>query len=434
MTRPIQALLLGAGSRGYDVFARWALQHPEQLQFVAVADPDPAKRQRMMTEHGIPEHRSFASWQEALEANLPIQAVVNALPDHLHEASATRVMELGHHQLLEKPITNDLPGAVRIARAAEASGKVLMLAYVLRYTPFFSTLHGVVQSGQLGEVVHFEWSENVSAIHYSHSFVRGNWSNTQRSSPMILAKCSHDLDQLAWILPQKVQRLSSFGSLVHFRSQNAPQGAPERCLDGCPAAESCAFHAAKIYLNDYVHWPVNVISTDLSLQGRTRALQEGPYGKCVYQTDNDVVDTQVVMFELEGGATGVLSMHGHSGEEGRSVRIDGTRATLRGVFTDRKQEIWLEPHTFETSYVTGGHPIPIEAPKGTAGMGHGGGDDGVCQAFIEAVRSGSPVPTRQYLESQYLAFAIEEARLQRSLVDMEAFRGRYGLEEPVKSF
>lgn len=424
MTEPIQALLLGAGSRGYDVFARWALQHPDQLKFVAVADPDPAKRHRMMEEHGIPESHLFASWQDALNANLPIQAVVNALPDHLHEESATKVMQKGYHQLLEKPITNNLSGAVRIAEAAEASGKVLMLAYVLRYTPFFSTIHDVVQSGRLGEVVHFEWSENVSAIHYSHSFVRGNWSNTAKSSPMILAKCSHDLDQLAWILPKRIKQLSSFGSLLHYREENKPAGAPKRCLDGCPVAETCSFHAAKIYLTDYVSWPVNVISTDMSLDGRIQALQEGPYGVCVYQSDNDVVDNQVVMFELEGGGSGTLAMHGHSGEEGRYVRIDGTKATLRAVFTDRKQEIWLEPHTFETSYLTGGHQIPILAPSGTAGMGHGGGDDGVCQAFVHSVRNGTIEPTSQYLESQYLAFAIEEARHQKAMVDMEEFRAR----------
>ncbi|GEM49313.1 Gfo/Idh/MocA family protein [Deinococcus cellulosilyticus] len=424
MTEPIQALLLGAGSRGYDVFARWALQHPDQLKFVAVADPDPAKRQRMMEEHGIPASQAFANWQDALNANLPIQAVVNALPDHLHEESATKVMQKGYHQLLEKPITNNLSGAVRIAEAAEASGKVLMLAYVLRYTPFFSTIHDVVQSGQLGEVVHFEWSENVSAIHYSHSFVRGNWSNTAKSSPMILAKCSHDLDQLAWILPKRIKQLSSFGSLLHYREENKPAGAPKRCLDGCPVAETCSFHAAKIYLTDYVSWPVNVISTDMSLEGRIQALQEGPYGVCVYQSDNDVVDNQVVMFELVGGGSGTLAMHGHSGEEGRYVRIDGTKATLTAAFTDRKQEIWLEPHTFETSYLTGGHQIPIQAPSGTAGMGHGGGDDGVCQAFVQSVRNGTIEPTSQYLESQYLAFAIEEARHQNTKVDMEDFRGR----------
>jgi len=179
-------------------------------------------------------------------------------------------------------------------------------------------------------VVTVEHRENVAYWHMAHSFVRGNWRNSQIESPMILAKCCHDMDILYWNMGP-VRRLNSFGSLIHFRAENAPPGAPEHCLDGCPIADECPFHAPRLYLTDYTGWPVSVISEDLSLEARRRALEAGPYGHCVYRCDNDVVDHQTVNVEFESGATGVLFMHGHSHKESRTMRYDGTRATLRGA-------------------------------------------------------------------------------------------------------
>ena len=216
-------------------------------------------------------------------------------------------------------------------QAAEERGRLLMICHVLRYTAFFSALHQILASGRLGRIITVEHRENVAYWHMAHSFVRGNWRNSQVESPMILAKCCHDMDILYWNLGP-VRRLSSFGSLSHYRPENAPPGAPERCTDGCPAADECPWYAPRLYLHGHTGWPVSVISEDLSQEARRRALETGPYGRCVYHCDNDVVDHQTVNLEFESGASGTLFMHGHSHEEGRTMRYDGTRATLRGRF------------------------------------------------------------------------------------------------------
>src|SRR5687767_509488 len=38
MTEPIEAVLVGAGNRGHFVYGAYALRHPDQLRFVAVAE------------------------------------------------------------------------------------------------------------------------------------------------------------------------------------------------------------------------------------------------------------------------------------------------------------------------------------------------------------------------------------------------------------
>ena len=47
--QPIQAVLIGAGQRGMNAYGPYALQHPDQIQFVAVAEPDPQRRSQFAT-------------------------------------------------------------------------------------------------------------------------------------------------------------------------------------------------------------------------------------------------------------------------------------------------------------------------------------------------------------------------------------------------
>ena len=59
---PVDAVLVGAGMRGAQVYARYAEQHPERLRIVAVAEPDPARRLALARRHGLaPDHRRHPS-------------------------------------------------------------------------------------------------------------------------------------------------------------------------------------------------------------------------------------------------------------------------------------------------------------------------------------------------------------------------------------
>jgi predicted dehydrogenase len=342
----------------------------------------------------------------------------------------------------------------------EKTGRLLQICHVLRYTPFFSTLHDIIQSGRLGEIITVEHRENVVYWHMAHSFVRGNWRNSQVESPMILSKCCHDMDILHWNLGP-CARLSSVGSLAHYRRENAPPGAPERCTDGCPVADDCPWYAPRLYLDliplmhvarhmspsaqqlgaalslrypratsaarrlipplnvafDYRDWPISTISEDTSPEARQRALETGPYGLCVYRCDNDVVDHQIVNIELESGASVALVMHGHSHEESRTMRYDGTRASLRGKFAYGVDDT-IEIHDHLTGDVERIHP------QGGNG-GHGGGDEGLMSAFVRSVRKPSALAltsARESLESHLMAFAAEQARVKGTVVDMEIYR------------
>jgi predicted dehydrogenase len=463
MAKPVTAILIGAGQRGYEAYGPYALQQPDELNFVAVAEPNPERRARFAAAHDIPPERQYASWEPLLEEGRVADAALVTTLDRLHVGPAVAALEAGYHVLLEKPMATTLEGCVRLVQTAERTGRLLQICHVLRYAPFFALLHEVLESGRLGEMVTVEHRENVAYWHMAHSYVRGNWRSSEVESPMILAKCCHDLDILFWNLGA-VRRLSSSGSLLHYRAENAPPGAPERCTDGCPVADECPWYAPRLYIDlvpllrvarrsplltervgatlslefpgvtkaarhtlpaleralDYREWPISVLGEDTSVEGRLEALRTGPYGRCVYHCDNDVVDHQVVSMELGNGGSAVLVMHGHSHREGRTLRYDGTRATLRGCYYANEQELEVHDH------LTGKVELLRPEVGAVRGSGHGGGDAGLMRGFVGAVRGDEDARTtaRESLESHLMAFAAEEARVEGSVIAMDDFRAR----------
>lgn len=412
---PVDAVMVGAGQRGFHVYGRLALQS-QNLRFRAVVDPDPDRRQRFGEAHGIPATHRYVD-VEAATALDDVDAWFIASPDREHARAAHAAIARGIPVFLEKPIATTIDDVVGLARAAGQAEVLVHVAHVLRYTGFFQALAATVASGAVGDIVAVDYRENVAAFHMAHSFVRGNWGRSAEASPMIVAKCCHDFDILTWIMSSPVVRLSSFGSLQHFTPAHAPAGATPRCTDGCPVT-GCPFDARRIYLRpDVTGWPVHVVTDDVSPDGRLRALETGPYGRCVYTAGSDVVDQQVVAMELADGASMTLTMHGHSHEDERTIRLDGTRGTIRAVF-GRRQVIDVIDHI-------GGAPQAV--PFDSASTGHGGGDAGAVSAFLEAVTGGSSsaTPLSESVESHMLAFAAEHARVTGTVVDMAEFRAAH---------
>lgn len=400
----VSLVILGAGSRGW-VYAQhaWALG----ARIRAVADPQPERLEAFRRAFGV--ERTFAHWQELLQAPLLGEGAVVALPDRLHADPAVALMEKGYHLLLEKPIAPTWPEVERVAQAKERTGRLVAVAHVLRYTPYAQALRSLLQEGAIGQVVSVQHLEPVGHWHYAHSFVRGNWRREEESSPFLLAKSVHDLDWLLFLMPGKVARVASFGGLYHFRPENRPQGAGSRCLE-CPeeVERHCPFSARKIYLKAYERgergWPLDVVAYPVTRENLMQALVEGPYGECVYLGRNNVVDHQVVMLEYQDGRTASLHVEAFTRMRFRETRLFGTRGE---VFGDGR---YLRLYRFgEGERVL---DLGREA-DGSIRTGHGGGDRGLVKAFLEALAREDEEPLEPFfeaLEAHRLTFLAEEAR------------------------
>jgi len=467
MMPPIQAIMIGAGQRGGEVYGEYAVRHPEQIRFIAVAEPDVERRQRFAARHKIHAENQFDSWEPLLERPRSGQAAFVCTQDQQHVAPTLAALRAGYDVLLEKPMATTARDCRQLVAVAEETGRQLHICHVLRFTPHFTQMREIIRSGELGEIINISHRENVSWWHMAHSFVRGNWRREEDSAPMILAKCCHDLDILIWMMGQNCTRLSSVGNLKHYRPENAPEGAPQRCLDGCLAAETCPYYAPFIYvdllplwrnyadtskgfprlvtraqqrapglvkamagvapslrqISEYRGWPISVLAQDPTPENLMAALREGPYGRCVYHCDNDVVDHQVVNMQFEGGASATLTMHGHSHIEGRSTRIQGSRAELQAIFG--YGGAWIEVNQHRSD-----HSIRYDTSAEET-SGHGGGDERLMAEFLNSIQidgvhfleSASHLSTaRQSLESHLMAFAAEEARLDAKVVHLAEYR------------
>ena len=418
MTAPVELLMVGAGGRGFHAYGKYAAAHPEEVRFTAVVEPDDGRRRRFAEVHSIPTERQLRSWDELAGRPQLAQAAVNATQDRMHVPSTLALLEAGYEVLLEKPMATTPAECVELVQAAERRGRVLQICHVLRYAPFFRTVRDIVASGRLGDIVSFQWNENLVYWHFAHSFVRGNWGNSKRSGPMMLTKCCHDLDLLVWMLGHP-QRLASFGSLTHFCSDKVGSEIPDRCTDGCPIEAECPYYAPRIYIeNDPGHWARDPLSLDHSPEALRHALETGSYGRCVYRADNDVVDHQVVLLYFPNGLTASLTMQGASQVEGRTLRIDGMRATLYG--NSPRRELVLHDH------LTGeAEAVPVPVPE----SGHGGGDAGGMHDFVQALQSGERrvlTSAADSLVSHLLAFAAEEARLTHQVIETSDYWNKVG--------
>ncbi len=409
--RQATVIVVGAGSRGRG-YARFAEQFPERVKVVGVAEPREYYRNKAGDTHSIPADKRFLSWEDVVKVPKFADAVLICTQDNMHEAPAIAFAKMGYHIMLEKPMAPTPEACMNIVRAVKEAGVMFAVCHVLRYTAYTKLIKRLISEDKIGDIVSIQHLEPVKPWHQAHSFVRGNWRNEAESSFMLLQKCCHDCDWLRYIMNKQCVKTQSFGSLKFFNKANQPAGAAERCMD-CPAEieSACPYSAMKIYLRDRVAkghtgWPVDVLTSDVTMAGVAKAIKEGPYGRCVFCCDNDVVDHQVVNIEFADSSSAQMTMTAFCDEFGRQTRIFGTKGCLRG--DDSK--VWVtdylsgETTEYDSNVVNDGNIL----------TGHGGGDGGLMDAFVMALQTGdsSHILTGldDTLESHLLTFAAEKSR------------------------
>ncbi|GAA3924799.1 Gfo/Idh/MocA family oxidoreductase [Actinomadura viridis] len=413
--------VVGAGLRGSAYAAR--VPASGRGRVVAVAEPDPVRRERFAAEHGIPPERAFPGWRELVAAGAReasgrlADGVIIATQDAEHAEPAVLLAGQGYHILLEKPMATTEADAERVVAAVERAGTMLAVCHVLRYTPYTRLIRRLIGEGRIGTPISVQHLEPVGWWHHAHSYVRGNWRREDESGPMLMTKSVHDVDWLVHVMGELPSRVSSFGRLSHLRPENRPDGAADRCLD-CPLEPGCAYSAKRLYLSclgdpEREGWPLGAVTHDATEAGVLAALREGPYGRCVYACDNDVVDHQVVNMEFPSGATGTFTVTAFSPYAQRQTRIFGSAGCLEGdgVRISLRDFVTGELETFDTG-------SEHEAPDGR----HDAADAALADAFVEALATGDPSPLssdgRQSLDSHRVVWAAEHARRAGTVVDI----------------
>jgi len=413
--------IVGVGCGGRTrIYCELAANQPHRYRVVAAADPNPIRVEQVRQSSRNPDFRCFSSDKELFAAGKLADICIIGTQDAYHVEPAIGAMELGYDVLLEKPIACDPREVLALNAHAERLGRKVLVCHVLRYTPYYTKIKSIIESGVLGEIITIDAREGVDPWHQSHSFVRGQWGVSGKSTPMIVAKCCHDMDMLSWLIGRPCERVSSFGMLTHFNKANAPAGAPARCTDGCPVDTACPYNALLYMSQHRQQWlPLAMDNSTTATPEEIRKwLAASPWGRCAYQCDNDVVDHQVIAMEFQGALTATFTMTAF--DTGRDMIICGTKGKLRGGDNLKK----LTGHDIVVETIAG-DSITHNVPSLVGGYeSHGGGDAGLVFAMDEEfakpaseMRSGLPAS----VESHIIAYAAEKSRVTGKTVELTEF-------------
>lgn len=401
----LKIAIIGYGGRGRLYSA--ILKNNPSVEIVAICDCNKDKLLLAKKELGVSEEALFASEEEFFAHKKLANILFVCTQDNLHFCHAIKGLESGYDLLLEKPIACSMEECKSIEAKAKELEKNIFVCHVLRYTPFYMGIKKQLDSGKFGKVISLSTTENVAYWHQAHSYVRGNWNNDNRATPMIIAKCCHDLDLISWFMDDTCEAVSSFGSLSVFRKENAPKNSAEYCLD-CKEKGACPYSAEKIYIKDRAEkgklgWPCDIIVNEPTVEKLYDALKTSKYGKCVYKCDNNVVDHQVVNMQFKNGRTAQLTMTAFSEECFREIRLHCEKGDIAGNMIDN----------ILTCNIFGKETYQIDVNiDADTDYGHGGGDFGMLQTLVDFYEGNGALNTTiaESMQSHYIGFAAEQSR------------------------
>lgn len=393
----VDVVIIGCGCRG-QVFAEYAKKHPEEMRVLAIADKKEHLRNKMKREYQIEDRYIFEDYHDLFAQGKIGDAIFIATQDNQHIEPSMMALEVGYKNLMvEKPIDRDMELCNQLNQKAMECGAKVQICHSLRFSPFYRKMKEIIDSGAIGDIVHINQEEGVGYYHHAHSYVRGDWANEHTSSPMIMAKCCHDMDLVLYLTDSHALEISSYGVDGYFSAQNAPEGSAARCID-CDVRENCPFNAMKIYSESEHFYALAVEKEGFS--DLETAMREGRYGRCVFRCDNNVVDHQSANILFENGATATLTMNAFTKFTNRETRIMGTRGELCGSFEENV--ITVKPFLGEI------YQVAVERVD----SGHGGADTVLVADFLAATRGEKQMftPIDISIESHVMCHAAEISR------------------------
>lgn len=496
-----QFVVIGGGSRGSAYGRAVTASTNGRIAAVAELNPFVRAefgRKYIWNDRKPAPYESFATWEDWVEwetarrrdssivsdpGYVPVTGAFICTLDESHATIIRALAPFNLHILCEKPLALSLSDCLDISSAlAQYPPKITSIGHVLRYSPHNILLRKLLLEQQaIGEIVSIEHTEPIGWWHFSHSYVRGNWRHIKPDGVgSLLTKSCHDIDFLMWMLtspspltgdqPHQPSSIHSTGSMTHFRKSRKPKtaGNATNCLD-CAAEPDCIYSAQKIYRDRWLRkekdtgWPLKIIVPEIEdivdnsgwdkaeelLMSRlsenyddgtpkSEVEQRSWYGRCVYESDNSVVDEQTVTISWdEDPLPGTTAENGY-GRGPKTALFHMTYPTQAQC--DRRGRIYgslgeisydsksIAVHTFADGQ-TKAHEIPKQAPE--VEKAHGGGDWGLAGAFVRAVGEADAgqlgvkeaqwryvgCDMEEIVRSHAVVFAAEESRNEKKVVD-----------------
>lgn len=418
--KKMKAALVGAGNRGC-AYADYCLEQPNELEIVAIVEPNEIRREDARKRYGVPKTECFDCLDDFLSEKRDCDFVINATMDEQHYETAKAIMESNYDMLLEKPITANKDELLDLQRIAKERDLKVNICHVLRYTPYYKKIKEILNAGKIGKILTIEMNEHVAIAHFLDSFIRGKWNSEARcGSSFLLQKSCHDMDLLCWLNNESTpKRVFSFGKRAWFVKENAPKGATEFCYH-CPHNDTCLYSAQKVHLEQdlmpFQTWmdmgkPID----EITKEEKAEWLKTSNYGRCAYNSGGDIADRQTVNVEFADGSTAVFTMVGGICRPGRYLHICGTKGEIEGNLEDEKFILRIFDRSGDRfDYDQEVIDISKEIKASTEYSGHGGGDYAIMYELVRYLQgdnsSISITGIDDSINGHLLVYAADESR------------------------
>ncbi|MBQ7948634.1 MAG: Gfo/Idh/MocA family oxidoreductase [Clostridia bacterium] len=415
--KKIKLAVVGYGNRG-QVYADYSLDEPTEVEVSAVIDPNEYKLKVAKDRYRLADGQVFTSYADFIASGVEADIVVNATMEQFHYQTAMEILRSKHHMLIEKPIVANEKELQDIRDAAKENGCMVFVCHVLRYSPFYKTIKTMIAEGKLGKITSMEMNEHVWIPHFLGSYVRGKWNSEQVcGSPVLLAKCCHDMDLICWLNGSKPERVSCFGHRCHFVPENKPEGATKYCID-CPSERECPYSALNLnYHHDmmpFLVWdPLNKPYNEITKEEKEAFLRKDDHGRCAYDLGGDVMDRQNLIVDFADGSLAAFTLSCGTCRPDRYVHIVGTKGEVEGKLEENKfifRTYNKDTVSFREEIIDVTPQVVNKAKYG----GHSGGDYGIMYDLVRYLNGERTSMSITLLEdsvaSHLLVYAAEESR------------------------
>lgn len=407
----LKAVLVGCGDRTC-VYTNFMVNEFQEVEVVAAVDPNIERRKFVHEHFNVPLDKCYSDIQEVLTQGKIADFVVNGTMDPLHVATSIPFLEQGYDMLLEKPITNNEKDLLKLASVAKERNCKLMICHVLRFSPFYREIKKTILSGEIGNVINIDTTERVGAYHSSVSYLRGKWNSEAKcGSSLLLAKCCHDIDLIAWFNNNtRPTIIYSEGKRDYFNEENAPKGSGNRCMVDCPKEikDKCMYDAEYMYIkNDLLPWyPWQCTGKnyqDLTLEEKIESLKkDNPHGRCVYKCGGDLLNHQHVNIQFSNGSSACHTLILGAVKADRTIHVVGTKGEIEGSVSSGK--LYIRTYNKETAGYNE-RKVNFNETKGETG-GHFGGDKGLVKDFLSYLRDDEPSVSTTVIEDSLISHLV----------------------------
>ena len=417
MKKIITAAVLGTGSRG-QLFTYGLKKRQNQFKIVALCDYNPEQLKKVHTLYGLENTEDFYDENEFFKKKRADFLII-ATHDRYHVSQCVKAMELGYDVFMEKPISDSREEIKLLLATQEKTGKKVIICHELRYGAGFVKCDELIKNGAIGKLYAIDASERAAYWHWAQAYVRGlgTLDDVSICHPVILAKCSHDLDLLQAYAGSECESVSSVGSRSFFVKSNKPEGAADKCVD-CKYIDSCPYSAKRIYVDMWHEngepeflWPYYKVCIDppLTEEKLMKGIDTSIFGQCVFNFEHkDFVDHQFVQMHFKNGVDASLKMV-FGAEPGRRIVFYGSYGEI--VLDERTDDIEIMKYGEKKQVIRIGTLIE-------GGYGHGGGDEKIMDEMYPILTNETAPRTtlKESVESHLMGIAAEESRKENGTV------------------